>query len=178
MAGKRLTRYLPERVAFTSVFEKTTGYAGLFTNTVMLIAKPELRTLIPHTGSMCLLDGVLHWDDAHIVCISTSHRDPAQPLRRGQQLAAVHGCEYAAQALAVHGGLRARAAARHAPPAYLAALRSVCCYTDRLDIHPDPLTIRAWRRLEQAGNVIYDTELHAADILLLTARITVMVQPA
>lgn len=144
----------------------------------MLIAKAELRTLLPHAGGMCLLDGVLHWDDERIICISTSHRDPAHPLRRAQQLAAVHGCEYAAQALAVHGGLRARAAGGHAPAAYLAALRDVRFYTDRLDTHRDPLEIRACRRLEQAGNFIYDTELHAAGSLLLTARITVMVPPA
>lgn len=144
----------------------------------MLIAKPALRRLIPHAGGMCLLDGVLAWDDATIICISTSHRDPAHPLRRDGQLQAIHAIEYAAQALAVHGGLRARAAGAVAPPAYLAALRAVRLTADRLDTLPDPLIVRASRQLEQAGNYIYDTELSAAGSVILTARITVMVQPS
>ena len=44
------------------------------------IEKSEIRTLIPHAGLMCLLDSVLRWDDESIVCVSETHRDPANPL--------------------------------------------------------------------------------------------------
>jgi hypothetical protein len=31
---------------------------------------------------MCLLDEVVQWDDRSIACVSNTHRDPANPLRR------------------------------------------------------------------------------------------------
>ena len=74
------------------------------------INKAEIRTLIPHSGLMCLLDEVVQWDDRSIACVSNTHRDPANPLRRQGRLSAVHAFEYGAQAAAIHGGLRARAA--------------------------------------------------------------------
>src|ERR1041385_5814521 len=87
------------------------------------IQKAEIRTLIPHSDLMCLLDDVVQWDDRSIVCNTNTHRDPANPLRRGGHLAGVHAFEYGAQAAAVHGGLRARSAGMTAAPGYLAALR-------------------------------------------------------
>ena len=87
------------------------------------INKAEIRTLIPHSGLMCLLDEVTQWDDRSITCVTNTHRDPANPLRRDGRLSAVHAFEYGAQAAAVHGGLRARSVGEIAPPGYLAALR-------------------------------------------------------
>jgi len=54
---------------------------GLKTVSDIPINKPEIRTLIPHSGLMCLLDSVTGWDDQSIICISNTHRDPANPLR-------------------------------------------------------------------------------------------------
>ena len=61
--------------------------------------------MIPHTGAMCLLDGVLQWDTSTIQCVSRSHRDAHNPLRIDGRLPTLCGIEYAAQAMAVHGGL-------------------------------------------------------------------------
>ena len=80
------------------------------------INKAEIRALIPHSGLMCLLDSVIQWDDRSIACISHTHRDVANPLRREGRLSAVHAFEYGAQAAAVHGGLRAREMGETAPP--------------------------------------------------------------
>ncbi len=80
-----------------------------------MIDKSEIRKLIPHSGTMCLLDGVVRWDDESIVCITNTHRDANNPLRRDGQLSAAHALEYGAQAAAIHGGLRARAAGTTAP---------------------------------------------------------------
>src|SRR2546430_10589918 len=80
------------------------------------IYKAEIRMLIPHSDLMCLLDEVTQWDDRSIVSITNTHRDPANPLRRQGRLSAVHAFEYGAQAAAVHGGSRARAAGTIAPP--------------------------------------------------------------
>src|SRR6266496_5033821 len=62
------------------------------------INKAEIRTLVPHSGLMCLLDEVTQWDDRSIVCVTNTHRDPANPLRRHERLSALHAFEYGAQA--------------------------------------------------------------------------------
>src|SRR2546423_14777467 len=87
------------------------------------IYKAEIRMLIPHSDLMCLLDEVTQWDDRSIVSISNTHRDPANPLRRYGRLSAVHAFEYGAQAAAIHGGLRARAAGALPGPGVLASLQ-------------------------------------------------------
>src|SRR4026208_1011791 len=87
------------------------------------VNKAEIRKLIPHSGLMCLLDEVTQWDDGSITCVTNTHRDSANPLRRDGRLSVVHAFEYGAQAAAVHGGLRARSAGTGAPPRNLGAVR-------------------------------------------------------
>jgi predicted hotdog family 3-hydroxylacyl-ACP dehydratase len=138
--------------------------------------KAEIRTLIPHSGLMCLLDSVTEWDDQSIICISNTHRDPANPLRRDEQLSAVHAFEYAAQAVAVHGGLRARSAGATAPPGYLAALREACLHVTRLDEIAAPLQIYASRLFADGANAVYEFRILAGDVLLADGRITIVLR--
>lgn len=126
---------------------------------------------------MCLLDSVLGWDDESIVCVSETHRDPANPLRRDGRLSAIHGLEYGAQAAAVHGGLRARSAGASAPPSYLVALRDVHLYARHLDDVTSPLQIRARRLFGDAGNTIYQCDISDGNIPLAKGRITIMLRP-
>jgi len=140
------------------------------------VNKAEIRTLIPHSGSMCLLDSVAGWDDRSINCISNTHRDPANPLRRDGRLSAVHAFEYAAQAAAVHGGLRARSAGVTAPPGYLAALRDAHLCAMHLDDVASPLQIRAHRLFGEAANTVYQCQVSAGGVLLAEARITIILR--
>ena len=140
----------------------------------MPINKSEIRTLIPHTGLMCLLDGVIEWDDRSIVCASDTHRDPVNPLRRDGRLSALHAFEYGAQAAAVHGGLRARSAGEMAPPGYLAALRDAHLHVVRLDDIPLPLQVYACRLFGDNVNTVYECRISAGDVLLANGRITIM----
>jgi predicted hotdog family 3-hydroxylacyl-ACP dehydratase len=149
---------------------------GLKTVNDIPINKAEIRTLIPHSGLMCLLDRVNEWDDRSIVCISNTHRDPANPLRRDGRLSAVHAFEYAAQAAAVHGGLRARSAGATAPQGYLAALRDARLHVIRLDDVASPLQIFAYRLFGEAANTVYECRVSAGDILLADGRFTIMVR--
>jgi len=142
----------------------------------MAIGKAEIRTLIPHAGLMCLLDRVLHWDDESIECVSQTHRDPANPLRRDGRLSALHAMEYGAQAAAVHGGLRARSAGASASTSYLAALRDVRLYAMHLDDAASPLQVRARRLFGDAGNTIYECHISAGEIPLAEGRITIMLR--
>ena len=140
------------------------------------INKAEIRTLIPHSGLMCLLDSVSEWDDRSIICISNTHRDPANPLRRDGRLSPVHAFEYAAQAVAVHGGLRARAVGATASPGYLAALRDASLHTMRLDEVASPLRICAHRLFADGANAVYQCRVSADDVLLADGRITIILR--
>ena len=64
---------------------------------------------IPHSGTMCLLDRLEAWDDVAIRCTTGSHARPDNPLRTASGLLAPNLVEYAAQAMALHGGLLALA---------------------------------------------------------------------
>jgi len=98
-----------------------------------VIARHEWADLIPHQGAMSLLDAVVDWDDTRLHATAVSHRDPANPLRSGGMLRAVHLCEYAAQATAIHGALVARRAGARVAPGLLVALREVELHTVRID---------------------------------------------
>jgi predicted hotdog family 3-hydroxylacyl-ACP dehydratase len=94
---------------------------------------PDVASLVPHAGGMCLLERVLDWDEATVTLATATHRDPANPLRSDGRLRAIHLCEYGAQAMAVHGGLRAWARGGRARPGMLVSLRDVCLDCD--DVH-------------------------------------------
>jgi predicted hotdog family 3-hydroxylacyl-ACP dehydratase len=138
------------------------------------INKAEIRKLIPHSGTMCLLDEVTQWDDQSITCITNTHRDPANPLRRDERLSAVHAFEYGAQAVAVHGGLRARSVGEIAPPGYLAALRDARLHVAFLDDIRSPLQICANRLFGDGANTVYECRVLADNALLANARVTII----
>jgi len=141
------------------------------------INKGEIRTLIPHSGLMCLLDEVTQWDDRSITCVSNTHRDPANPLRRDGHLSAIHAFEYGEQAAAVHGGLHARSVGTTAPPGYLAALRDARLHVARLDDIRSPLQIRANRLLGDGANTIYECRVSADNVPLADGRVTIVQRP-
>jgi len=138
------------------------------------IEKAEIRTLIPHSGTMCLLDGVAHWDDRTITCVSNTHHDPANPLRRDGHLSAVHAFEYGAQAAAIHGGLRARTVGAVAPPGYLAALRDARLHVAFLDDLELPLEISAKHLFGDGANTVYECCISAGDIPIAEGRVTII----
>lgn len=112
------------------------------------MAREDIAALIPHQGDMCLWEHIVEWDDARIVLETSSHRSPGNPLRANGKLRAVHLCEYGAQAMAVHGALKA--APNRAPPGMLVSLRSVTFAHDYIDELMDVLRVEA--TCLQAGN--------------------------
>jgi predicted hotdog family 3-hydroxylacyl-ACP dehydratase len=141
------------------------------------MTRSDIARLIPHAGSMCLLDGVLHWDAIHIRAFSRTHRDIANPLRAGDQLPAMCGIEYAAQAMAVHGGLSGLPGGR--PRAgYLVGLRDVVCRRGRLDDLDGDLLVEAERLMGDDNRVIYRFILQAGAAAILSGRATVVLDAA
>ncbi|HET7812058.1 MAG TPA: hypothetical protein VFL16_15920 [Steroidobacteraceae bacterium] len=66
----------------------------------------DIARLLPHAGDSILIERVVGWDAEHIRVATTLHRSADNPLRRHGHLAAVNVVEFAAQAMALHGGLR------------------------------------------------------------------------
>lgn len=142
----------------------------------MLLDQAQIQSLIPHAGAMCLLEGVTAWDPDTIACVSWTHRDPANPLRRQGRLAALYAFEYGAQAAAVHGALCAQAIGQIAPAGYLAALRDACWFITDLTTVTAPLEIVARLLGGEAGCCIYAVQISAAGQTLAKARITIAPQ--
>lgn len=106
------------------------------------MTREAIAALIPHQGGMCLWEHIVEWNDTRIVLETHSHRSPDNPLRGANgKLRAVHLCEYGAQAMAVHGALKA--APERAPPGMLVSLRSVTFSRDYIDELSDALRVEA-----------------------------------
>ncbi len=141
-----------------------------------MIARAQIEALVPHQGSMCLWDEVIDWDPRRIRLRASNHRDPAHPLRSHDRLHAVHLCEYGAQAMAVHGGLRAREGGETARPGLLVALRGVELHCLRLDDLPGALECEAEVLAEGEGSQQYAFRIRHAGALLAEGRAAVMLQ--
>lgn len=128
---------------------------------------------IPHQGNMCLLDAVVGWSDSTIDCRSLSHTDPLNPLRAQERLGAANGVEYAAQAMAVHGALRA---GNNNPPrqGYLTSVRGVTLHVARLDDLPGELSVHAERLSSDANNILYQFSVSHAGRCLLDGRAAIV----
>lgn len=139
------------------------------------LTKVEIAKLIPHSGPMCLLERVLRWDDAHIVCEAINHRDTAHPLAHDGLLDATAAIEYAAQAMAVHGALRATTAADSRPKVgYLASVREVVCRVPYLHVFAGALTIEATRLMGEESRVMYEFVVSAEGDVRVTGRAAVV----
>ena len=134
-----------------------------------MIDRMQIAELIPHAGSMCLLEHVMHWDAVSIRCMATSHRDPQNPLAVGGQLSAACGVEYAAQAMALHGAL-VGAVDRRPRRGYLASVRALILAVDRLDNLPGDLVIEAERLAGESSHVSYQFIISTAGNVLLRGR--------
>ena len=137
-----------------------------------MLDRAAIAARIPHSGRMCLLDRVIHWDARGVRCAATSHRDADNPLREATGLPVWAGIEYAAQAAAVHGSLLDR----HPAPrvGVLAALRNVNASFGRLDEIEAELLLGATLLHSDRAGGIYGFEMRAGEDLLLSGQFTLM----
>ena len=140
----------------------------------MLVERADLARLLPHRGAMCLLNAVVSASESAIVCSATSHRSPTNPLRVGGRLQALAAIEYAAQAMAVHGGLATGVPGAAAEPGRLVAVRDVRLYATTLDDVAEDLEIAATRVAADAAGLVYAFSVAAGGQLLVEGRATVM----
>ena len=127
---------------------------------------------IPHAGSMSLLGGVCSADAQQLQAVASSHRLPGNPLARNGRLGAACGVEYAAQAMALHGGLTAQAdhseaGQTGAPPTpragYLVSVRNLDLQVQRLDDISGNLLVQVQKFDDSGAFTVYDFALAAED---------------
>ena len=144
-----------------------------------MIGRSEILGLVPHQDAMCLWDEVASHGPERISLRAHNHRDPAHPLRSGGCLRAVHLCEYGAQAMAVHGGLRVRASGGAVRPGMLVALRGVALHVARIDDLPGALEGEAELLMEGGSSQQYAFRIRHAGVLLAEGRAAVVLaEPA
>jgi len=136
---------------------------------------PVLSSLLPHSGSMCLLDRVVAWDEQRIELFAHSHCDPANPLRHRGLLPIHAGIEYAAQGMAIHGSLCEQRESRPRS-GFLAALSNVDWYCMRLDDLPGELRVLANKRAATQSGSSYHFSLYHDQQLLLEGQAVVALQ--
>ena len=138
-----------------------------------MAADARIAALIPHAGSMCLLERIERWDDSGVTLATGTHREPGNPLATAAELRAIHLCEYGAQAMAVHGGLTARARGERAQPGLLVSLRDVTLHRAHVQDLPGELLVEA-RRVHDSGSAWqYTFRVTHAGVLLAQGRATV-----
>ena len=143
----------------------------------MPLDRDWLLAHIPHQGSMCLLDQVDAWGSERIRCTASSHRAADNPLRAHGRLGVACGIEYAAQAMAAHGGLLA--ATDTSPRAgYLASVRGVEWHVPRLDDLAADLSVEAERLSGDDNTVLYGFSVSAGERVLLSGRAIVVLDAA
>jgi predicted hotdog family 3-hydroxylacyl-ACP dehydratase len=141
----------------------------------LAITRDKLVELIPHAGAMCLLDGIVAWDDASIQCVSTRHRALDNPLRQAGRLGALCGIEFAGQAMAAHG--RLTGAVDQRPRAgVIASLRDVVCHCERLDSIDENIMIDATLLMGDEEHVMYSFSVTSMGRQLLSGRATVILR--
>jgi len=139
-----------------------------------MLGREAIAALIPHQGTMCLLDRVLEWDKDRIVLATASHRSTSNPLRLDGRLRSIHLCEYGAQAMAVHGGLSAQADGRTAQPGFLVSLRDVQLFIDYVEALEGELRVSARRLMGTAASWQYAFEVQHQGHTLASGRAAII----
>ena len=141
----------------------------------MTVDRADIESLIPQQGAMCLIDRVEYWDGQRIICSSMQHRSPGNPLRARGILSSLHAIEFAAQAVAAHGGLTAGETSRPRTGLLLSA-RDCRFARTRLDDIDGPLTIDAGQMGDDGRTRLYRFRVSAQEVLVAEGRTAVVLQ--
>ena len=116
---------------------------------------------IPHSGTMCLLENLRSWDEQAIHCSTATHAHPDNPLRTASGLLSPNLIEYAAQAMALHGGLLA-AQGSEPSAGFLASARNVRLGVERIDDIAGELQVHARRLTGDVSQILYEFTVNDA----------------
>lgn len=142
------------------------------------LTNEQIAPLLPHGGSMRLLESVEAWDETAIRCKAVTHRDPNHPLRSRGRLSAAAGLEYAAQAMGVHVGLCDRDRRTAGRIGYVGSVRDVTFAVDRLDDTVFDLIVDATRVAEGDQSFMYRFTVALGDQAVIEGRASIFIKAA
>ena len=135
------------------------------------LLQADFKHLVPHSGTMLLVDEVISWTDECIITRSFSHQNPKNPLRLNGVLSSLHLIEYGAQSMAIHCGLLTG----NARAGFLASIKDAHFYVDYLDDVVSGLIITAKAELQLQNGAVYQFSISDENkALLVDARATVI----
>lgn len=138
----------------------------------MDVSGRDPATLVPHAGAMCLISRIVSADEKQILCSTSTHRSPDNPLRFDGQLASLHIAEYGAQVMAIHAGLLDATARERG--GLLAAVRDLNLFVARLDDIVEDIEIHAQKLVANPDGQIYLFTARARDKEIAKGRVSVM----
>ncbi len=141
-------------------------------------APEDIQSLIPHAGDMCLLERIIDWDERRMSLATTTHASLENPLRSRGRLHAIHLCEYGAQAMAVHGGLFARARGENPMRGLLVSLRDVVLSAGSIELLAGELLVEVERLQGGAVGLQYTFRITHRDVELARGRAAVIEEVA
>lgn len=146
----------------------------------MTIGIEQIRALLPHSGTMCLLEEVDDWSASRIVCRTQTHRRADNPLRSPDGLGSAIGVEYAAQAMALHAGL-VQDSERKTDPKHptgqhgvIASVRNVKLFRPYLHMIESDLIIEADLLSGDVRSALYDFQVGGDGQSIVSGRATVV----
>ena len=142
-----------------------------------MLDRQQIARIIPHGGTMVLIDEVTHWDERRLLARTSSHLRADNPLRDNLGLHIACGIEYAAQAMALHGALQGeRRGGQPDRPrvGLLASVREVTFLARRLDQDPTVLLIEASLLTGDLRVAMYEFAVRSPVRDLLTGRAIVV----
>ena len=142
-----------------------------------MLDRAAIEAMIPHAGTMCLIDAVESCDASGIVCTSMQHLSNANPLRRDGRLSSVHAIEFAAQAAALHGALNVPTSSSPRP-GMLVSVRGCRLHVATLDDAPGPLRIEARRSAVAQSLASYEFAVSSAQRTVAAGRLGVYTEAA
>lgn len=145
----------------------------------MKLQTERIQQLLPHAGSMCLLQQVLDWSAESIVCRTLTHLAADNPLRGPRGLGSANAIEYASQAMALHAGLVqvellgnvSRGSDQHGVIASVRRIRMRVAYLDSL---PGDLIVKAWLVSGDNKSAQYHFEVCSEGVTQVSGRATVV----
>lgn len=145
-----------------------------------MLEKSQIEDLLPHRGSMFLLDRAVRFDEDEIECCASSHRSPNNPLRHHGRLPAHVAIEYAAQAAGLHGALLNRGLRLDSPPqvGYLAIVSNLLWSVDRLDDLTNDLQVYARRTVVGSSGCAYRVRVEHLAEPVMSGDLIIALEPA
>ena len=140
------------------------------------IDQQAIGKILPHAGSMILLEQITSASADTLYASTQSHLDKSNPLLLNKQLNSINGIEYAAQAMAIHAHLIADTTQKQPQSGYLATVRNTTIDHPYLSQSKSELIIKVIRIMADQKGFSYNFQIYDNEQSYISGRITIILQ--